>query len=216
MWRVDKKEDMEMNNKRFNSIIVASAVTFLLLVVLSSTASANTFKVGSGQTYTSVQDAVDHAKTGDTIKVYYGDYKEYVYVYSSLKIQGVASGKKLPKIRGFYIWGGSPVISNFDISGEGYDYGIYVGYGCPTIMNNKFNVASTGLYIDSYAFKNTKKSQCPKVKNNIFNGCDYGVYIDSGDNPGKLLGFTGNKYSGCDTNIGGSWQLASKSLMKKK
>jgi nitrous oxidase accessory protein NosD len=203
---------MNMNNRKFNSIVVA----FLLLVVLSSAASAATLKVGSGQTYTSVQDAVDHAKTGDTIKVYYGDYKEYVYVFSSLKIQGVASGKKLPKIQGFVIWGGSPVISNFDISGEGVDYGIYVGSGVPTISNNKFNVASTGLFVDGNAFKNTKKSQSPKVKNNKFNGCDFGVYIDTPDNPGKLLGFSGNTYTSCDTNIGGSWQLTSKSLMIKK
>lgn len=204
-----------MSNKRFNSIIVASAVTFLLLVVLSSTASAATLKVGSDQTYTTVQDAVYNAKIGDTIKVYYGDYKERVYVYSSIKIQGVASGKKLPKIQGFDLWGGSPVISNFDISGKGYDNGIYVGSGFPTIMDNKFNVATTGLFVDGNAFKNTKKSQSPKVKNNKFSGCDYGVYIDSGDNPGKLLGFTGNKYTSCDTNIGGSWQLASK-LKKNK
>jgi hypothetical protein len=205
-----------MSNKRFNSIIVASAITFLLLVVLSSAASAATLKVGSDQTYTTVQDAVSNAKIGDTIKVYYGDYKERVYVYSSIKIQGVASGKKLPKIQGFDLWGGNPAISNFDISGEGYNYGMYVGYGRPTIMNNKFNVATTGLFIEGNAFENTKKSQYPKVKNNKFDGCDYGVYIDSADNPGKLLGFTGNKYTNCDTNIGGSWQLASKSVMKKK
>jgi nitrous oxidase accessory protein NosD len=204
-----------MNNKRFNSIIKASAVTFLLLVVLSSAASAATLKVGSNQKYTSIQDAVYNAKTGDTIKVYYGDYKEYVYVSSSLKIQGVASGKKLPKVQGFYLYGGNPVISNFDISGEGYENGIYVSSGSPTISNNKFNVAGTGLFVDSYAFKNTKKSQSPKVKNNKFNGCDYGVYIDSGDNPGKLLGFSGNTYTNCDTNIGGSWQLATKSLINK-
>lgn len=205
-----------MNNKRFNSIIVTSAVTFLLLLVLSSAASAATLKVGSGQTYASVQDAVYNAKTGDTVNVYYGDYKENVYVYSSLKIQGVASGKKLPKIQGFNIWGGSSVISNFDISGAGYDYGIYVGSGSPTIMSNKFNVKLTGLFIDGNAFKNTKKIQYPKVKNNVFNGCDFGVYIDTADNPGKLLGFTGNKYTSCNKNIGGSWELSSKAKMIKK
>jgi nitrous oxidase accessory protein NosD len=205
-----------MNNKRFNSIIAASAVTFLLLVVISSAASAATLKVGSGQTYTSIQEAVNNAKTGDTVKVYYGDYNENVYVYSSLKIQGIASGKKLPKILGFTLWGGSPVISNFDISGKGYDYGIYVGSGSPTIMSNKINVASTGLFIDGNAFKNTKKSQSPKVKNNGFNGCDIGVYIDTADNPGKLLGFTGNKYTSCTTNIGGSWDLSSKARTMKK
>ena len=131
-----------MNNKRFNSIIMASAVTFLLLVVLTSAASAATLKVGTGQTYTTIQDAVYAAKTGDTIKVYYGDYKENVYVYSSIKIQGVASGKNLPKVIGFYIWGGSAAISNFDISGDGQDYGVYIGYGCPSLSNNKFNVAA--------------------------------------------------------------------------
>lgn len=199
-----------MNNKRFNSIIMASAVTFLLLVVLTSAASAATLKVGNGQTYATIQDAVYSAKTGDTVKVYYGDYKENVYVSSSIKIQGVASGSKLPKVLGFYIWGGNAAISNFDISADGQDYGIYVGYGSPTIMSNKFNVASTGLFIDGNAFKNTKKSQSPKVKNNKFNGCDIGVYIDTADNPGKLYGFTGNKYTSCTTNVGGSWDLSTK------
>ena len=204
-----------MNSKRFNSIIMASAVTFLLLVVLSSAASAATLKVGPGQTYTTVQDAVNNAKTGDTVKVYYGNYNEYVYVFKSIKIQGVASGRKLPKILGFSIWG-SPVISYFDISGQGYDYGIEVDSGCPTIMNNKFNVASTGLFISGDAFKNTKKIQCPKVRNNVFNGCDFGVYIDTADNPGKLLGFTGNKFTSCTTNIGGSWELSSRTRMMNK
>jgi hypothetical protein len=198
---------METNNKRFNSIIMASAVMFLLVAVLSSAASAATLKVGPGQTYTTVSDAVYSAKAGDTVKVYYGVYDEYVYVYKSIKIQGVAQGKKLPKIIGFDLWSGNPTISNFDISGEGYNYGIYIESGAATISSNKFNVKTIGLFIDGNAFKNTKKGPRPKVTNNVFNGCDCGVYIDTPDYPGKLNGFSGNKYNSCDVNIGGSWMI---------
>jgi parallel beta-helix repeat protein len=53
--------------------------------------SGNTYYVGLGQTYTKIQDAVNIANPGDTIRVYAGMYKENLVVDQSVSIIGNGS-----------------------------------------------------------------------------------------------------------------------------
>jgi len=52
-------------------------ILFICLVLLfTSSASAANLEVGQGKTYTTIQSAIDAAKTGDTIFVEEGTYSE--------------------------------------------------------------------------------------------------------------------------------------------
>ncbi len=47
-----------------------------LVLLITSSATAATLEVGQGKTYTTIQSAIDAAKTGDTILVNEGTYSE--------------------------------------------------------------------------------------------------------------------------------------------
>ena len=72
------------------------------LVAAATPAGASIRTVGSGQTYATIQEAVNAASAGDTINVYAGIYSTnptntqgVAYVDKSLTIQGVGAGVKL-------------------------------------------------------------------------------------------------------------------------
>ncbi len=109
-------------------------LTLLLIVtlLLASTASAATLKVGPHEKYTTIQKAVNAAHSGDTIQVAYGTYKEDVKIDKYVNIYGT----KYPKVDGFYCWGGSAgTINGFSIQ----KYGVGSSFaGSATIRNNYF------------------------------------------------------------------------------
>ena len=55
----------------------------------------NTLYVGPGQTYSKIQDAIDNASSGDTIRVWSGIYRENIVVDKTLTITGNGSGKSI-------------------------------------------------------------------------------------------------------------------------
>ena len=63
-------------------------VCFVLLLFLANIVSAITLNVGPGQTYTTIQSAIDDASYGDTILVHAGIYHETLSVRKSLTIEG--------------------------------------------------------------------------------------------------------------------------------
>ncbi len=83
------------------------AVTLCAVVLLvgSSIASANTLYVGVGQTYTTIQAAINAASVGDTIKVLPGTYNEAIIINKNIVMQG--SGYEMTRITS----GSNPTIS---------------------------------------------------------------------------------------------------------
>lgn len=207
-------------------------IALMIFLLLTSLASAATLNVGPKEKYNTIQKAVNAAKSGDTIKVASGTYKENVKITKYLTFLGT----NYPKVDGFYYASEAGTINGFSIQ----KYGIDAGYvGGPTIRNNYFYNCGIGIagwgaaqssiinnqitggtiYLyDSMGKSGTitgntiSKSECglyigdmtgyPTATKNTFKGCQYGVYIYTDTYPGKLDTFIGNKYSGNKVNIG--------------
>ena len=94
---------------RFNSIMkgiaLVGAVAALAVVVLLLTGSQNgeavtiTVDDDGGANYTNIQDAIDAAEDGDTIRVYEGIYEENVVVNKNINLIWNGSGETI--IQGF-------------------------------------------------------------------------------------------------------------------
>lgn len=213
-------------NKKLHSTALASVVVILVLIIVSSTASASTLNVGSTAKYKTIQSAVKAAKTGDTIKVASGIYKENVYVTSGKGL--TITGTSFPTIYGAdFSEGSGGMIFGFKISKYGVNLhdGAYV-----TIRNNAFtkkgvhiigqtaqgiilNNKFTGCGIDlfetydnsvignyisgaSIGLKMGGSASCKTVTKNTFTGCKVGVQVQA--IPSYLIG---NKYSKNKVNI---------------
>ncbi len=114
--------------------IIKILAIFLVLTLLATTASAATLKVGPKEKYKTIQNAVNAASPGDTIKVSYGTYKETVNITKHLNIIGT----KYPKVYGFDIYSGDATgsyINGFSIQ----KYGVGSSFaGSVTVRNNYF------------------------------------------------------------------------------
>ena len=127
--------------------ILIALITFLLL---TSLASAATLKVGPHEKYKTIQKAVDTAKSGDTIQVAAGTYKETVQIGKiGLNIYGQKAGgsyKKYPIVYGFNAYSGSGVITinGFYITKTGVDLD-YSGGG-NVVQNNYFQNCGIGVW----------------------------------------------------------------------
>jgi nitrous oxidase accessory protein NosD len=158
------------NKNKLHSLILVSVTVILFLVLISATASASTLNVGSTAKYKTIQSAVNAAKSGDTIKVASGTYKENVQIAGKKVIIG---GTNLPTVNGFSIHatdgpsgfvGGHNTIYGFKIVKNGVgmsemgvntirnDVFVNCGVGIQgqtcsgnTILNNKFT--NDGIYL---------------------------------------------------------------------
>lgn len=180
------------------------AVLFTLLI-LCSTASAATLNVGPTCKYKTIQSAVNAAKTGDTIQVASGTYKETVTVNGKfLNILGT----KYPSIYGLKIdQGGVVNLNGFKIQKTGvklqiignniirnnyiYATGIIVTYqSCcnNVIMNNQLTGCGISL----------SESMDNSITGNKISNAKVGLKLDNGATCTKI---TGNTFSGCGTGI---------------
>lgn len=182
------------------------AVAVLLLILVSSTASASTLYVGNKAQYKTIQSAVDAAKIGDTIKVASGTYKENVRINKGVSILGV----KYPKVDGFYyasaehFSNGATTINGFLIQKNGITMSFTGGNG-NIFSNNHFE--NCGIHIGGVMGTNLK------IKNNKIRNGTIHLY----DTSSRII--TGNTisdskcgiYVDCD-----SWMpILSKNTFKK-
>jgi len=138
--------------------------------------------VTTGESYDSINAAINAANYGDTIVVNPGTYNETITMKSGVKIYG--AGAEVTVIKGD---GSGPVvmasgaeitsdavIAGFTITGGNADYGggVYIKNASPTVENNIItsNLASYfggGIYVDSGS---------PTIRNNVIAGNSAGVF----------------------------------------
>lgn len=197
-----------------------------MFIFLIGSASAAVLPVGSTAKYKTVQSAVNASKSGDTISVACGTYKETVLVRGkNISILGT----KYPQIDGVKVdCGGVVNLNGFKIMKNGvacqdmggnyirnnyiYAKGVTAGdsrCSMNTIMNNQFFNCGIGLYgsLDNVITGNQINTApvglglyygatCTKITGNTFSGCAVGVQVPSV--PSCLIG---NTYKGNTINV---------------
>jgi len=143
--------------------IMFIGVLFSLYKVDVCSAEGSTFYVGSGQTYTSIQDAIDAAGENDTIYVYSGTYNENLVVDKTLTISGIGGGTKTIK-------GASSSLHTIQVSAD------YVNISGFTIENS---LGATTTYSCIFL---SSSNDC-SITDNIIQKGDSGLYlVSSNDN----------------------------------
>ena len=85
--------------ERFAKYLLFVIPIIALFILLCICVSGEELHVGSGQTYSSIQDAINDANESDTIVVHSGTYNENIIVNKTLTIEGV-DGKSVTTING--------------------------------------------------------------------------------------------------------------------
>ncbi|RJS71792.1 hypothetical protein CW696_04015, partial [ANME-2 cluster archaeon] len=165
---------------RANNTILALA----LMVALCGAASAAELHVGTGQTYSTIQDAVDNATSGDTIIVHAGTYAEKVTVDKERLTLKVHDGDEVTvTVTGTDFWYDDVFvvtadyvnISGFTATGSGYGAGIHINEAdhC-NVSDNTISDNYYGIWLSASAYDN-------KVTGNDVHDNEYGIKLDGTD-----------------------------------
>jgi parallel beta-helix repeat protein len=174
-------------------------------------------KNGNGD-YSTIQEAIDNATAGDTIRVWDGVYNETLEIYFNIKLIG--NGSENTTIDASESWWEAPIniysnyvdISGFNIKNGPWD-GIYISF-CSyvnifnnTISNNYYGlemVFSSNIMIKNNSFINNAVSimsnECDlsNIVNNTITECEEdGIILDCS----KQITLLENKLDGCGITI---------------
>lgn len=199
--------------KAFSSLIFA--VSLVVFLSLSGTASGATLYVGPGEAYTEIQPAISAASSGDTIVVRDGTYtgannKNLDFGGKSITLKS-ENGPQNCIIdcdgngRGFFIAGGSPAVDGFTIkngyitgeeSPDNQGGGILCWGANPTITNciitGNYAVRGGGISCNSAS---PIISNCV-ISGNTGGGFGGGIYVFQGSPPIKNCMITNNTAAG--------------------
>ncbi len=172
MVKIKNKITMLMTSILFLSVF------YVLIPVEICTATGNTLHVGSGQTYSNIQDAIDAANESDTVYVHSGTYSETIIVDKTLNLTGEGSGSTTVSGSGDHtikIISNNVIISGFKIqnTGESY-YCVFLDTvtGC-MISNNYVRNGGHGIYFGS--------SDSNTVRDNTIKDNNVGIYLSNSD-----------------------------------
>lgn len=140
----------------------------IILILILGFANAAKITVGpKDANYSVIQQAVDNASTGDIVEVQSGVYRENVYVFNTIKLLGVDTGKGLPVVNAnrsgsaITVLSNETTVSGFNLTGSGH-------CGC----------GNAGIMVESY--NNT-------IRNNVIFKNKYGIYVRPGKTNNTFL-----------------------------
>ncbi len=176
-WHVD----VYLNGQQ----IITEQFTIETGEISSSTAGGQVIDVGPGARYSKIQDAIDAANSGDTIRVKSGTYSENINVDKRIFLLGWNTG------------GGDPIVDagnrgsaiTFSAGSNGTDL---EGFKIRNSNDAGIKVNSNDNYIGFVSASNNKygillksASNCSVVAS-IFSNNDYGIYLDSSNDSPEI------------------------------
>ncbi|UCG69042.1 MAG: right-handed parallel beta-helix repeat-containing protein, partial [Thermoplasmata archaeon] len=112
---------------------------------------------GSGGAYTSIQDAINDSKDGDTVFVYNGTYYEHIDVNKTINLTG--EGKDITKI-------------------DGGENGIVVNVSADWVNITGFTITGSGMDSEEAGIKLINVQNCGIINNNVsWNYWSRGIYL---------------------------------------
>ncbi|MCC4770972.1 hypothetical protein FXV91_12560 [Methanosarcina sp. DH2] len=201
------------------AVKICFTIGFILLLLSSGSAAARRITVGSDENkdFSSIQEAVNAAKAGDTVYVYNGLYMENIYLDKEISVRSISGipeknivTAKDPGDHVFHVTANNVTISGFSINGanDAQKAGIYLENAQGIMVsNNNLSSNRLGIYLDSSTtnmlnlndvsenevgiFLNTSEDNWiinNKVKMNSLNG----IFLEASDGnqlKGNLLHF---------------------------
>jgi len=166
----------------------ACLILILIPILVLGSVAASKITVGPKDAdYSHIQQAIDNSSQGDIIEVQSGLYRENVYVYKTLTLQGIDAGSGLPVVDAggsgsvISITANDTTIEDFNITGSG-------GCGC----------GNAGIKV---------QSSNNIVQGNIIYKNKYGIYIQSGCENNTFLSndLLDNEIAVSDSGINNRW-----------
>jgi parallel beta-helix repeat protein len=165
--------------KCVNSLLVLILLFSIFTIFLPiDMAKAETIHVGSGQTYTNIQLAINNANENDTIYIHSGTYSETIIVNKTLTLSGEGSSSTTISGSGDHtikVISNNVVISGLKIQNTiGSHYSIFLDTisGCE-ISNNLVKNGGHGIYL--------KSSNSNDIIDNIIENNNVGIYFSNSD-----------------------------------
>jgi len=196
---------LERISKVFSSKILASLLSVLLLCAFPLTAQAapTTLTVGPGETYTTIQSAVDAAIDGDIILVEAGTYAENVAIITpNLTIRSI-DGAATTIVQGnatfnvFNIDAPGVTIDGFTIAAA-LASGIYLDDGATTATITDNVIGPQAAATCNYAiYAYNLLGGTLTITGNTISDCEYGVYQYDGFDNGTVL-IDDNSFNNCN------------------
>lgn len=144
----------------------ACLTLMLIPILILGYADASKISVGPKDAdYLSIQQAIDNSSQGDIIDVQSGMYRENVYVYKTLTLEGIDTGSGLPVVDAggsgsvISITSDGTIVEGFNITGSGGcgcgNAGIKVQSSNNIVQGNTIRKNKYGIYIQSGCENNT-------------------------------------------------------------
>ncbi len=221
-----KKLNVFHKNPRVRKVAknkILTPVFMLLLILLVGVATAvappepgvlyvDDVDDGAGGNFSTIQEAVDYAVSGDTILVYPGTYAENVDVYRELTIQSVSGNPEDTVLNpsgydhAFDVSANNVTISGLKINFPMATYGkaaVSISSRNNTILNNVISITYTGSWYNTYGIYLTGSSARDNtILDNIIAGNNYGngngIYLNYASPNNRILSNTISGFS-CGT-----------------
>lgn len=156
-------------------------LSFLTLFHSFETCKATTLHVGTGQAYSTIQDAIDDANESDTVYIHSGTYNENLVINRSITLTGEGSGTTIIKYGGngytIKVTGNNVSISQLSIENTGLGSSFSsIFLNSVSNCNIEYNIikdAGNGLYLVS---SNTNTIEYNTIEEN-----NIGIYLSNAD-----------------------------------